>query len=365
MCTPMSAVAAPFDCEPGFFQSMILGQLKILNTADNTYDTIGNTSSTSLNAIGYNVLDNYIYGINNTSGVDTLVKIENDATATDLGVPTGFAQGNYVAGDMDRSGNLYTTDGTNLWTINVSAVTASSVALSTNLSGINDLVYINGYLYATNGTNLYQVNITNGNVVTSPLGLASAVYGAGWTTVDNKLYFGQNTNGVIYEITNYTSGSPSFSAAFAGQGGLVGNDGAACSQAFSVIVPIAAINDSASTTVNTPISISAINGLLQNDAPDDAEVQSYTQPSHGTVVVQTDGSYVYTPDPGFVGTDTFTYTIVNSVNETATATATITIAAPPVSETLASTGVSQYLLILSAASLLGISLIYITRTRLE
>lgn len=41
-------------------------------------------------------------------------------------------------------------------------------------------------------------------------------------------------------------------------------------------------------------------------------INSYTQPAHGTVTVNPDGSFTYTADPGYVGPDTFTYTIINS-----------------------------------------------------
>lgn len=350
------AYAAPFSCEPGFFQSMNSGQLKKLNTSTETYDTIGNSGARLLNAIGYNILDDYIYGINNFGGStdDELVRINSDGTANILGTPTGLTAGNYVAGDMDESGNLYTTDSDKLWVIDVSANTASSMTLSgvANLSNINDFVYISGYLYATNGINLYQVDVSDASVVTKTItgggldpGNDPRVYGAGWTSAGGKLYFSQNTNGTIYEITGYTTGSPSGSEKYSGQSGLSGNDGAACPQASSVIVPINAVDDSTSTTKNTTKELDATHGLLKNDSPDNATVQSYTQPLHGTITVQPDGSYTYVPETGFVGTDTFTYTIVNSVDETDTATVTITVtdetATSVDSSALASTGVSQ------------------------
>lgn len=349
-----AASAAPFTCESGFYQSMTFGVLKKLNVSTGIYETIGNPSATSLNAIGYNIEDNYIYGINNTTS-DTLIRIEHDATATDLGTPTGLTAGNYVAGDMDHSGNLYTTDGTNLWTIDVSAVTASSVTLSTSLSGINDLVFINDYLYATNGTNLYQVDTSDGTVVTKSLGLTAGVYGAGWATSEGKLYFSQNVNGIIYEILDYTSPSPQGVAAYAGEGGLAGNDGAACSLAASVIEPIDAVNDSGSTNANTPLVVDATNGLLNNDTPEDVTIDSYTQPSHGSVVVQPDGSYTYTPSAGFVGIDSFTYTIINSVGETDTATVYITVSDTSLAQELAGTGTSAYALTVFALILVLIA----------
>ncbi|HKE93534.1 MAG TPA: Ig-like domain-containing protein, partial [Povalibacter sp.] len=37
-------------------------------------------------------------------------------------------------------------------------------------------------------------------------------------------------------------------------------------------------------------------------------VVSNTQPAHGTLKINADGSFAYTPNPGFKGRDSFTYT---------------------------------------------------------
>lgn len=320
--------AAPFTCEPGFYQSMIFGVIKKLNPVDGSYQDVGISTEGSINAIGYNVQDNYIYGIG-TGPSRSLIRLEHDATATNLGTPTGLSLASgYVAGDMDRNGNLYTTDNNNLWIIDVSAGTASSISLSSSIV-VNDLVYINGFLYGTNSTNLYQINISDGTVSTNPINLPTpGVYGAGWATVEDKLYFGNNTSGIIYEINNYSTPSPTYQAALIGEGGLAGNDGASCSLAASAIVPIAAGNDSYTVKSGETLTIPASQGLLNNDVPEGVTVDSYTQPTNGTVVVNPDGSFTYTPSAGFVGTDNFTYTIINNVGDTETATVTIRVEGP-------------------------------------
>ena len=51
-------------------------------------------------------------------------------------------------------------------------------------------------------------------------------------------------------------------------------------------------------------------GVLENDGDDDQDLitaQLITGPTNGTVDLDEDGSFVYTPTPGFVGTDSFTY----------------------------------------------------------
>lgn len=54
-----------------------------------------------------------------------------------------------------------------------------------------------------------------------------------------------------------------------------------------------------------------------------------TPPQHGTVTKNTDGTFSYTADAGFVGTDTFTYRISDGKGGTSTATVTITVTATP------------------------------------
>ncbi len=64
--------------------------------------------------------------------------------------------------------------------------------------------------------------------------------------------------------------------------------------------------------VNGTLDVSPTLGLLRNDYDangDSLYVQSYRRPSHGTLDVLTNGSLVYTPDAGYVGTDTFSYTL--------------------------------------------------------
>jgi hypothetical protein len=52
--------------------------------------------------------------------------------------------------------------------------------------------------------------------------------------------------------------------------------------------------------------------VLRNDPGATAVVRN-TNPANGTVTVNTDGSFTYTPKAGFTGTDTFTYTATDAV----------------------------------------------------
>jgi VCBS repeat-containing protein len=73
--------------------------------------------------------------------------------------------------------------------------------------------------------------------------------------------------------------------------------------------PPTALNDAYSTNEDTPLSVAAP-GVLANDV--DADHDPLTAvlvggPSHGTLTVNGDGSFTYTPDADFNGSDSFTY----------------------------------------------------------
>lgn len=76
-------------------------------------------------------------------------------------------------------------------------------------------------------------------------------------------------------------------------------------------------------------------GVLANDTDADGDTftaQLLSQPTKGTLVLNADGSFAYTPNANTNGADSFTYRAVNILNS-APATVTINVAAvndPPV-----------------------------------
>ncbi|MGI5868049.1 MAG: SdrD B-like domain-containing protein [Kiritimatiellia bacterium] len=69
-------------------------------------------------------------------------------------------------------------------------------------------------------------------------------------------------------------------------------------------------------------------GVLNNDGDlngFDIAVVAHTQPAHGTLVLNADGSYVYAPDANYHGGDSFTYTITNFNGRADTATVHVTV----------------------------------------
>ncbi|WP_162144361.1 autotransporter domain-containing protein [Methylocaldum szegediense] len=93
---------------------------------------------------------------------------------------------------------------------------------------------------------------------------------------------------------------------------------------------------STSLTINTNIPPTAVDdrvavmreqaavvGVLDNDSGVQLQLAGVSAPAHGTAVAS-GGSVIYTPDAGYVGTDSFVYTVTNPAGS-ANATVTITV----------------------------------------
>lgn len=92
--------------------------------------------------------------------------------------------------------------------------------------------------------------------------------------------------------------------------------------------PPVAVDDLATARLDTPVTID----VLANDFdPDGDPLQAFlnTPPANGTVEQNPDGMFTYTPNPGFVGTDTFTYIANDGFFEGTEATVTIQVLLPP------------------------------------
>ncbi len=72
-----------------------------------------------------------------------------------------------------------------------------------------------------------------------------------------------------------------------------------------------AVDDYYQTNQDTPLSVTADDGVLDNDSDpnenDALSVTLNTGPCNGDVSLNEDGSFTYTPDEGFFGVDSFTY----------------------------------------------------------
>ncbi|MCP4978163.1 MAG: T9SS type B sorting domain-containing protein, partial [Maribacter sp.] len=111
------------------------------------------------------------------------------------------------------------------------------------------------------------------------------------------------------------------------------NSSGDCSTAtvtIDVLPIIDAIDDSVATDENVPVNIYILNNdndyssltTITNTIPSDGIV---TINDNGTPASRADDNITYTPNPGFIGTDIFTYTICDNLSNCSTATITIVV----------------------------------------
>lgn len=87
-----------------------------------------------------------------------------------------------------------------------------------------------------------------------------------------------------------------------------------------------AVNDSVVTTTSQAVTID----VLQNDSDPDGNslsISATSRPAHGSVTRNQNGTLTYTPLAGYVGSDLFTYTVIDGKGGTANGSVSITVAA--------------------------------------
>ncbi|OQW99272.1 MAG: hypothetical protein BWK80_63235, partial [Desulfobacteraceae bacterium IS3] len=96
------------------------------------------------------------------------------------------------------------------------------------------------------------------------------------------------------------------------------NNNAYSADSGTAIVTVEAVNDAPTAkddtvTTNEDVSlVISVSSLTVNDTDAEGDaitVLTFTQPSHGSLIDNENGTLTYTPDPNFNGTDNFTYTI--------------------------------------------------------
>ena len=96
--------------------------------------------------------------------------------------------------------------------------------------------------------------------------------------------------------------------------------------------PPEAADDTATTRAGAPLVVD----VLANDTDADGDplvVSDLGPPANGSAALNDDGTVTYTPDEGFVGTDSFTYTVDDGQGGTAEATVTVTVEPAPIVDT--------------------------------
>ncbi|MCB9190683.1 MAG: tandem-95 repeat protein [Flavobacteriales bacterium] len=183
------------------------------------------------------------------------------------------------------------------------ALTPQEVPVSGNLL-TND--------FDPNGDNI----IINTTPISGPSNGSVTIDGAGnYTYTPNPGFVG--TDSYIYEICD--DGTPVL-----------------CAQATCIITvypdnnPPVAVNDINGTLVNTPVDGNVITNDYDPDG-DNISVTLLSTPPNGSVSLNPNGTYTYTPNPGFDGEDVFTYILCDDGVPSLCDTAEVSIEVVPVS----------------------------------
>ena len=250
------------------------------------------------------------------------------ATATLIGAMTGVAGGSTYGATIGSGGVLFVSDSsspTRLYSLNVTTATATIVG--TNM----------GVVVYDLATAPDRPPVAIADSATTPVATAVTV-----SVKDNDtdadtdtLTVTATTNGANGTVT-IVGGNPRYTpnAGFHGTDTFTytisdGNGGTATATVtVSVNSPPVAVNDTASTPGNTPVTITNVRANDTDPNGDTLTVTSVGTASSGAVALVS-GNPVYTPTASFKGAATFTYTISDGFGGTATATVTVTVANQP------------------------------------
>ena len=115
---------------------------------------------------------------------------------------------------------------------------------------------------------------------------------------------------------------------------VVIDDGHGGATTVAVTVTVTPVNDSPvgrDTTITATEDL-PVSGTLPSATDPEGDPLTYgpgSQPAHGTVIVNPDGTYTYTPNPDYNGSDSFTYTVSDGTN---TVTYTVSVNVTPVDD---------------------------------
>ena len=280
--TPESRpMITPFNCESGLVYIITntsspngnISGLHSYNLGTQTQTLIkyplvdSETSSQFVNAIGYNILDNYIYGV--LQGTNNVVKIDATGAMEYLTITGDYSTGDYSSGDINKDGVLYIYGQGKFVSINLNPSAPDYLEAKTLLSDrktFHDMAFspIDDNLYLVTSDSrrtLLRFDVTT-NTLTD-LGEVSGLtsentnsFGTAFMDSMGNLYISNNASGNIYKIASPHTGGL-IAVPFNSLDGSPG-DGARCP--YTSIAPNA-VDDLACILENETITID----LIQND----------------------------------------------------------------------------------------------------
>ena len=348
-----------------------LTAILVTGPANGTLTLNANGTFTYTPAANYNGTDSFTYRANdgtiNSAAIATVtltitpvndapVAVNNAYATTESTVLTVTLANSVLVNDTDVEGNTLTAvldvgptngtltlnangtftytptagyNGTDAFTYHANDGTANSniATVTITINAVNDAPVAVNDTYTTNedsplvvalpGTILINDTDIDGNPLTAILVTGPAQ----WNT-----YIECNGTFTYTLAANY-NGSDSFT--YHANDGMVNSNIATVTITINAIndVPVAT-NDTYTTNEDTPLTVVLANSVLVNDT--DVEGNALTAvldvgPSNGTLTLNANGTFTYTPAANYNGSDTFTYHANDGTGNSNIATVTITI----------------------------------------
>jgi hypothetical protein len=364
--------------DPAYFGSAVInGPLRGLGNSEDGgngvyfYGSASGFPNSNYNSTNYWVDLVFVTSIGNQAPVSA-----PDTYATAQSTPLTVAAPGVLSNDSDPDGNPLTA-------VKVTNPTSGSVTLNSNGSftyspnagfiGTDTFTYkandgtvdsaivtvtINVNALPTASNDAYSVNQGQALTVTAPGVLGNDNSPGGFTLTMIRL-----TDPANGSVTSNANGSFTYTptAGFIGTNSFTyrAHNSTGDSNIATVTITVNAVpvatGDSYSVSSGQPITVSAP-GLLGNDSSPGGlplTASKVANPANGVATVNSNGSFTYTPNAGFAGTDTFTYKANNGINDSNTATVTITVFAIPLASNDSYSGSLNTPLTVAAPGVLG------------
>jgi hypothetical protein len=289
--------------------------------------------STDSGTIGDGITNDNTLTLTGTAGANSTVKLFDGATQIGTATANGSGAWTFTTAVLSEGGHSLTATATDAAGNNGAASSALVVTIDTT-APVAPVITSFSDDSGTAGD-----SITNDNTLTlagtaeanstvkifdgaTQIGTATANGSGGWT----------------YTTAALTDGPHSLTATATDGAGNTGGTSTALNVTIDTAPPgdtaPVANNDSYGTAAGTTLAVPASepNNVLMNDTDADGDPLTailVTRPTGGTLDLNDDGSFIFTPTAGFAGTTSFSYKANDGTLDSNVATVSITVAPPP------------------------------------
>ncbi len=283
----------------------------------------------------------YEGGMNNppTATNDTLTVAQNSGPTS-----VNVLANDTAAPDLNETLTVIgVTQGSNGGSVTINGGTSIDYAPEANFVGTESFSYT--ISDGNGGTDTATVTVSVTGTNRTPVALADSASSEGSSVVINVLENDYDPDGDLLTISNIsqgTSGSVTLNAdntlTYTPQNGFAGIDtftytvsdsqGNQATASVTVTITQNVAPTAQSDVATTSEGQAVVIDVLANDTDSNGDpltISGITQPTNGNVAVNLDGTVTYTPGSGFVGSDSFSYTIDDGQGNQDTATVDVTV----------------------------------------